>query len=64
MICAELEKLEAELDDIITDLENTELPPWQRKELEAAYARVSLRITEHQKRGHQGGPCYEEETQY
>lgn len=60
MICAELEKLEAQLDDIITELEEPDLPAWHRKELEAAYARLSQLITAHQKTGHKGGPCFEE----
>lgn len=60
MICSELEKLEAQLDDIINELEKPDLPSWQRKELEAAYARLSQSITTHQKSGHNGAPCFEE----
>jgi hypothetical protein len=64
MICAELEKLEAQLDDIITELEKPDLPNWKRKELEQAYATLSKAITAHQKAGHAGGPCFEEQEQY
>ncbi len=60
MICAELEKLEGQLDDIITELEKPYLTPQERKTLEEAYARLSRTITSHQKSGHEGGPCYEE----
>lgn len=60
MICAEFEKLEAELDDIITELEKPGLTPQQRSELEAAYARLSRAITAHQESGHGGNPCFEE----
>lgn len=61
MICAELEKLEAQLDDIITELEKPELPTWKKAELEAAYSILSQSITIHQKTGHGGGPCFEDE---
>lgn len=60
MICAELEKLEAQLDDIITELEKPELTSWQKMELESAYARLSQEISAHQRAGHEGGPCFEE----
>ncbi len=60
MICAELEKLEAQLDDIITELEQPDLQPWKKKELESAYATLSQMISKHQKSGHDGAPCYEE----
>ena len=60
MICAELEKLEASLDDIITRLEGTDLSPAERANLERAYARLSQSISSHQKSGHEGGPCFEE----
>ncbi len=60
MICAELEKLEGQLDDIITELEKPYLTERERNTLEAAYTRLSQTITSHQKTGHEGGPCYEE----
>lgn len=60
MICAEFERLEGELDDIISELENPELTLEQRRRLEEAYAQLSRRITSHQNSGHDGGPCYEE----
>ncbi len=60
MICSELEKLEAQLDDIISELEKPDLASWQREELESAYARLSQTIAAHQKSGHNGAPCFEE----
>ncbi len=60
MLCAELEQLEAELNEIITELESEDLSKEQRKRLEDAYARLSHTIQEHQMSGHKGGPCYEE----
>ncbi len=60
MICAELEKLEGELDDIITELERGDLSPEERETMEAEYTRISHNISLHQKAGHKGGPCYEE----
>lgn len=60
MICEELEKLEGELDDIITELERSDLTLLEREELEATYAKLSQSITKHHKAGHQGGPCFEE----
>ena len=61
MICAELEKLEAQLDDIITELAQPDLPNWKKAELESAYAMLSQTITMHQKSGHGGGPCFEDQ---
>ncbi len=60
MICAELEKLEGQLDDLITQLERTDLSKSERDRLEVAYHELSKSIDEHQKAGHKGGPCYEE----
>jgi hypothetical protein len=60
MICAELEELEAQLDELITALEEPTLSDEQRKHLEREYARVSHLISDHQTGGHGGGPCYEE----
>jgi hypothetical protein len=60
MLCAELERLEAQLDDIITDLEQPGLSEWKRKELEVVYAQLSHEIRNHRELGHDGSPCYEE----
>lgn len=60
MICAELEQLEAQLDDIITALEKPDLTVKKRSDLERAYAQLSQTITAHQRAGHHGGPCFEE----
>ncbi len=60
MLCAELEKLEGQLDDIITELEQPGLSEWQREELEALYKRLSRQIRDHRTLGHDGAPCYEE----
>lgn len=60
MICAELEELEAQLDEIITALEDTRLSDEKKKDLEQEYARIGHLITDHRSGGHSGGPCYEE----
>ncbi len=60
MLCAELEKLESEFDDILSALENPNLTEQEKKDLREAYARMSQAISNHQKSGHAGGPCYEE----
>ncbi|MGB9074684.1 MAG: hypothetical protein WCC22_18755 [Terriglobales bacterium] len=60
MLCAELEHLEAEFDDILTALENPDLTEQDKRSLQEAYARLSRTITDHQKHGHEGGPCFEE----
>lgn len=60
MLCAELEQLEAQLNDIIAALENPRLTEQQRQALEAAYAQMSHIIGDHQKSGHKGAPCFEE----
>lgn len=60
MLCAELEKLEAEFDDILTALENPNLTEREKQDLRDAYAQMSRAIQNHQKSGHAGGPCYEE----
>ncbi len=63
MLCAELEKLEAEFDDILTALENPELTEREKQDLRDAYARMSRVISNHQKSGHDGGPCFEDKEQ-
>jgi hypothetical protein len=60
MLCAELERLEAEFDDLLTALENPALTEEQKLELQKAYRRLSQTIHDHQVHGHEGGPCFEE----
>jgi len=60
MLCAELEKLEAEFDDILNALENPDLTEQEKLDLREAYARMSRTISQHQKSGHDGLPCFEE----
>jgi exonuclease VII small subunit len=60
MLCAELEQLEAQLNEIIAALENPSLTEQQRQALEEAYAQMSHIIGDHQKSGHDGAPCFEE----
>ena len=60
MLCAELEKLEAEFDDILTALENPDLTEQEKQDLRDAYARMSQAISNHQQHGHDGQPCFEE----
>lgn len=54
MICAELEDLEAQLDELITALENPELNEADRHRLEGNYARLAHLIHEHQAASHSG----------
>jgi hypothetical protein len=60
MLCAELEELEAEFDDILTALENSDLTEQEKRSLQVAYSRLSRTIKDHQEHGHGGGPCFEE----
>ncbi len=60
MICAELERLEAQFGDIMSALEDPELTDDERKDLEEAHARLMATIKNHQQFGHNGGPCFEE----
>ncbi|MBZ5664125.1 MAG: hypothetical protein LAO30_05925 [Acidobacteriia bacterium] len=60
MLCAQLEHLEAEFDDILTALENPNLTEEERQSLQDAYARLSRTILDHQRSGHEGHPCFEE----
>jgi hypothetical protein len=60
MLCAELERLEAQFDDILTALENPNLTEQERRFLQEAYSRLSHTIKDHQKSGHDGGQCFEE----
>ncbi|HTR24704.1 MAG TPA: hypothetical protein VMI10_12030 [Terriglobales bacterium] len=60
MLCAELERLEADFDDIITALEDPDLKEDARRLLQQSYSRLSGLIQEHHKSGHAGRPCYED----
>jgi hypothetical protein len=60
MLCAELEHLEAEFDDIVSALEKPDLTEQEKQLLEEAYSRLSRTIKDHRKCGHEGGPCFEE----
>jgi len=60
MLCAELEELEAEFDDIVIALENPNLNEEERQALQKAYDQMSRTIRSHQMSGHAGGPCFEE----
>jgi len=60
MLCAELEKLEGKFDDILNALENPDLTEQEKKDLRAAYDRMSKAINDHHKSGHNGKPCFEE----
>jgi len=60
MLCSELERMEAQFDDILTSLENPNLTEQERRALQDAYSRLSRTIQEHQNHGHDGGPCFEE----
>ena len=60
MLCADLEQLEAQFDDILTALENPNLTEEERQSLQDAYARLSRTILDHQRSGHEGHPCFEE----
>jgi hypothetical protein len=60
MLCEELERMEAQFDDIITALDNPNLTEQERRSLQEAYSRLSRTITNHQRSGHEGRPCFEE----
>ena len=60
MLCAELEELEAEFDDILTALETPDLTEQEKRSLQVAYSRLSRTIKDHQEHGHNGGACFEE----
>ncbi len=60
MLCAELERMEGELDDIIAALENPNLTEPEKQSLQDDYTRLSHIIRDHQSSGHQGHPCFEE----
>ena len=60
MLCAELEELEAQFDNIVTALENPDLPAEERLALLKARDELIRSIKDHQTSGHQGLPCFEE----
>jgi len=60
MLCAELEELEAQFDDIITALEDPNLTEIARQALLKTRDELSRCITDHQLFGHKGAPCFEE----
>jgi hypothetical protein len=60
MLCAELEELEAQFDDIITALENPNITEKERTALLKTRDELSRNIKDHQTFGHKGGPCFEE----
>jgi hypothetical protein len=59
MLCAELERLESEFDEIVAALEDPKLPEQRKKELQEAYVRIAREISHHQADGHEGRPCFE-----
>ncbi len=60
MLCAELERLEGEFDNIMTALDNPALTEEQREALQADYMRITQYIKLHQRSGHEGKPCFGE----
>ena len=60
MLCAELEELEAQFDDIIIALEKPNLTDAERQALLKGRDQMSRTIKDHQTFGHKGGPCFEE----
>lgn len=60
MLCAELERMESEFDDLIAALEDPNLSEGDKRALQQAYAALSRAIQDHQRAGHNGGPCCEE----
>ncbi len=63
MLCAELERLEAEFDRIVAGLEDPDLQAQERKALQQEYDRMLQTIADHRRYGHDGKPCYEEEAE-
>ncbi len=60
MLCAELQRLGAEFEAILRELENPALTEEQKLELQRAYNFINQSIHDHQVHGHDGGPCFEE----
>ena len=60
MLCAELEELEAQFDDVITALEDPNLTEKERQAFLKTRDELSRSIKDHQMFGHKGRPCFEE----
>ncbi len=60
MICAELERLEARFDDLLTALEDPDLTAEERQALQQQYDEMMRTIRVHQASGHDGNQCFEE----
>lgn len=63
MLCAELEEMESEFDQILAELERLNLTEQERQALEDAKSRLTRAIKNHETSGHDGGPCFEEWSQ-
>jgi hypothetical protein len=64
MLCAELEDLEGEFAHILAELERPDLTEQEKHILEDAKSRLTRAIQHHEKSGHEGGPCFEEGSQF
>jgi|GEM_PF-1022299 hypothetical protein len=64
MLCAELEQMESEFDHILAELEKPNLTEQERQTLEGAKSRLTRAIKDHETSGHNGGPCFEEMSQF
>lgn len=60
MICAELERLEARFDDLLTALEDPDLTAEERQALQQQHDEMMRTIRLHQASGHEGKECFEE----
>jgi len=59
MLCAELERMEAQFDDILAALENPRLTEQEKRSLNEAHSHLIRTIKDHQTAGHGGGPCFQ-----
>lgn len=64
MLCAELEEMESEFDHILAELERLDLTEQERQALEDAKSRLARIIKDHETSGHEGSPCFEEQSQF
>lgn len=64
MLCAELEELEGEFAHILAELEKPDLTGQEKQALENAKSRLAHDIRDHEMSGHEGGPCFEERSQF